>query len=151
MDAVSYKTISVSPADIKKEWLLIDAKGQRLGRLASQVARLLRGKHKVNYTPHMDCGDNVVIINANAIELSGNKWEDNEYVHYTGYPGGQRTILAKDLMAKHPTAMLEKAIKGMLPKTKLGRAIFGNLHVYAGAEHKQQGQAPKTVELKEIR
>lgn len=151
MDAVSYKTISVSPADIKKEWLLIDAKGQRLGRLASQVARLLKGKHKVNYTPHMDCGDNVVIINANAIELSGNKWEDKEYVHYTGYPGGQRTILAKDLMAKHPTAMLEKAIKGMLPKTKLGRAIFGNLHVYAGAEHKQQGQAPQTVELKEIR
>jgi large subunit ribosomal protein L13 len=151
VDAVSYKTISVSPADIKKEWLLIDAKGQRLGRLASQVARLLKGKHKVNYTPHMDCGDNVVIINANAIELSGNKWEDKEYVHYTGYPGGQRTILAKDLMAKHPTAMLEKAIKGMLPKTKLGRAIFGNLHVYAGAEHKQQGQAPQTVELKEIR
>ncbi len=151
MDAVSYKTISVSPADIKKEWLLIDAKGQRLGRLASQVARLLKGKHKVNYTPHMDCGDNVVIINANAIELSGNKWEDKEYVHYTGYPGGQRTILAKDLMAKHPTAMLEKAIKGMLPKTKLGRAILGNLHVYAGAEHKQQGQAPQTVELKEIR
>jgi large subunit ribosomal protein L13 len=151
VDAVSYKTISVSPADIKKEWLLIDAKGQRLGRLASQVARLLKGKHKVNYTPHMDCGDNVVIINANAIELSGNKWEDKEYVHYTGHPGGQRTILAKDLMAKHPTAMLEKAIKGMLPKTKLGRAIFGNLHVYAGAEHKQQGQAPQTVELKEIR
>jgi large subunit ribosomal protein L13 len=151
VDAVSYKTISVSPADIKKEWLLIDAKGQRLGRLASQVARLLKGKHKVNYTPPMDCGDNVVIINANAIELSGNKWEDKEYVHYTGYPGGQRTILAKDLMAKHPTAMLEKAIKGMLPKTKLGRAIFGNLHVYAGAEHKQQGQAPQTVELKEIR
>ena len=151
MDAVSYKTISVSPADIKKEWLLIDAKGQRLGRLASQVATLLKGKHKVNYTPHMDCGDNVIIINASAIELSGNKWEDKEYVHYTGHPGGQRAILAKDLMAKHPTAMLEKAIKGMLPKNKLGRAIFGNLHVYAGAEHKQQGQAPQTVELKEIR
>ena len=148
MDTLSYKTVSANKETVNKEWLLIDADGQNLGRLASEVAAILRGKHKTNFTPHVDCGDNVVIINAEKINLTGNKWEDKQYVRFSGYPGGQRFRSAAEMMKKKPTAMVEIAVKGMLPKNKLANQLYRNLHVYAGAEHKHEGQQPKAYELK---
>ena len=129
----------------------MDAEGQTLGRLASKVAVMLRGKHKPNFTPHVDCGDNVVVINAEKITLSGNKWEDKQYIRYTGYPGGQRTRSARDLMDKNPTALVEKAVKGMLPKNRLGADLFRNLYVYEGAEHNQEAQKPKQINLNDLK
>jgi len=151
MDTLSYKTVSANKDTVNKEWLLVDADGQALGRLASVVAKLLRGKHKPNFTPHVDCGDNVVIINAEKIQLSGNKWEDKSYIRHTGYPGGQKSITAGELHEKNPAKVVEKAVKGMLPKNKLGAQLFRNLKVYAGTEHKQDAQKPRTVNLKDIR
>lgn len=151
MDTLSYKTKSANKETVTKEWVLIDAENEILGRLASKAAFLLRGKHKANYTPHVDCGDNVVIINADKINLTGAKWTDKEYIRHSGYPGGQRSTTASEMMAKKPTAMVEKAIKGMLPKTKLGRALFRNLYVYAGSEHKQEAQKPKEIKLNTIK
>ncbi|MCB0401314.1 MAG: 50S ribosomal protein L13 [Flavobacteriales bacterium] len=151
MDTLSYKTVSANDATVNKEWILIDADNEPLGRLASKVANLIRGKHKTNFTPHVDCGDNVVVINADKIRLTGNKWEDKEYITFSGYPGGQKRATAAELMAKKPTAMVEKAVKGMLPKNKLGRAMFKNLYVYAGTEHKQQAQQPKEVKLSDLK
>jgi len=148
VDTLSYKTVSANKETVNKEWLLIDADGQNLGRLASEVAAILRGKHKTNFTPHVDCGDNVVIINAEKINLTGNKWEDKQYVRFSGYPGGQRFRSAAEMMKKKPTAMVEIAVKGMLPKNKLANQLYRNLHVYAGAEHKHEGQQPKAYELK---
>ncbi len=130
---------------------MIDAENQVLGRLASVAANFLRGKYKTNFTPHADTGDYVVIINADKIRLTGNKWDQKEYIRHTGYPGGQRVTTAKQMMAKKPTAMVEKAIKGMLPKNKLGSALFRNLHVYAGPEHEHQAQKPKKINLNSIR
>lgn len=151
MDTLSYKTISANKETVTKEWVLIDAENQILGRLASKAAFIIRGKHKPNYTPHVDCGDNVIIINAEKISLSGKKWDDKEYVRHSGYPGGQRSKTAVQLMAQKPTAMVEKAIKGMLPKNKLGSALFRNLYVYAGTEHQQEAQKPKAIKLTEIK
>lgn len=148
MDTLSYKTVSANKETVNKEWLLIDAEGQNLGRLASEVAALLRGKHKTNFTPHVDCGDNVVIINAEKINLTGNKWEDKQYVRFSGYPGGQRFRSANEMMKRKPTAMVEIAVKGMLPKNKLANQLFRNLYVYAGTEHTHDGQQPKAYELK---
>jgi len=144
---LSYKTVSANKETITKEWLLIDAEGQPLGRVASKIASLIRGKHKVDFTPHIDCGDNVVVINAEKVQLSGNKWEAKEYIRHTGYPGGQRSINAASLLAKHPERLIEKAVKGMLPKNRLGRKLFGNLYVYVGIKHEQEAQKPKKVEL----
>lgn len=151
MDTLSYKTVSANKKTVTKEWVLIDAENQVLGRLASVAAILLRGKHKTNFTPHVDCGDNVVIINAEKIRLTGDKWEAKEYMRHTGYPGGQRTTTAKELMAKKPTAMVEKAIKGMLPKNILGAELFRNLKVYAGSDHEQGAQKPKKININEVR
>ncbi len=151
MDTLSYKTISANKATANKEWILIDAENQVLGRLASVAANFLRGKYKTNFTPHADTGDYVVIINADKIRLTGNKWDQKEYIRHTGHPGGQRITPAKDLMAKKPTAMVEKAIKGMLPKNKLGSQLFRNLHVYAGGEHNHEAQKPKKINLNSIR
>lgn len=148
MDTLSYKTVSANKNTVTKEWLLVDADGLALGRLASEVAILLRGKHKPNFTPHVDCGDNVVVINAEKINLTGNKWTDKSYIRHTGYPGGQRSLTANELFDKDPTRLVEKAVKGMLPKNKLGSAIFRNLKVYAGAEHDQEAQKPKVINLK---
>ena len=148
---MSYKTKSANKSTVNKEWLLVDADVQTLGRLASKVANILRGKYKTNFTPHVDCGDNVVIINAEKISLSGNKWDDKQYIRYTGYPGGQRTRTARDLMEKKPTAMVEMAVKGMLPKNRLGADLFRNLYVYAGPEHKQEAQKPKQINLNDLR
>ncbi len=143
MDTQSYKTISANKATVNKEWLVLDAEGKKLGRLASEAARLLRGKHKTNFTPHVDCGDYVIVINAEKIELSGKKWTDKKYIRFTGYPGGQRITTANQLMAKKPFAMVEKAIKGMLPTNTLGAAMYKNLHVVVGSEHKHAAQKPK--------
>jgi len=151
MDTLSYKTISANKATANKEWILIDAENQVLGRLASVAANFLRGKYKTNFTPHADTGDYVVIINADKIRMTGKKWEQKEYIRHTGYPGGQRVTTAKQMMAKKPTAMVEKAIKGMLPKNKLGSQLFRNLYVYAGSEHNQEAQKPKKINLNSIR
>ena len=147
MDTLSYKTVSANKNTVNKEWLLVDAYGQALGRLASEVAKLLRGKHKPNFTPHVDCGDNVVVTNAAKITLSGKKWESKEYIRHTGYPGGQRSLSAKELLAKDPSRIVEKAVKGMLPKNKLGAELFRNLKVYAGENHGQEAQKPKVINL----
>ncbi len=151
MDTLSYKTISANKVTVNKEWVLVDAEGETLGRLSAIVAKMLRGKYKTNYTPHVDCGDNVVVINAEKINLNGNKWNDKIYVRHTGYPGGQRFTTATEMLHKKPTALIEKAVKGMLPKTKLGNALFGNLYVYEGSEHKQEAQKPKKIDLKTIK
>ncbi|MEE4178155.1 MAG: 50S ribosomal protein L13 [Bacteroides sp.] len=151
MNTLSYKTISANKETANKEWVLVDAENQILGRLASKVAKIIRGKHKVNFTPHADCGDHVIVINADKIQLSGSKWDQKEYVRHTGYPGGQRFTSAKQMLVKKPEAIIEKAVKGMLPKNRLGRAIFGNLYVYAGSEHPHQAQQPQQINLNTIK
>jgi large subunit ribosomal protein L13 len=151
VDTLSYKTISANKSTVDKQWLLVDAEGETLGRLASKVAKLLRGKHKPNFTPHVDCGDNVIIINSEKITMTGNKWEDKTYLRYTGYPGGQRSTTAQELKDKHPERIIEKSIKGMLPKNKLGAELFRNLKVYVGAEHGQEAQKPKAINLNDYK
>ena len=151
VDALSYKTISANKQTADKQWLVVDAEDQILGRFSSKVAKLLRGKHKPSYTPHVDCGDNVVVINADKVKLSGNKWEGKSYIRYTGYPGGQRSLTATELFAKDPKRLVEKAVKGMLPKNKLGADLFRNLHVVAGAEHPYAGQKPTAININELK
>lgn len=151
VDTLSYKTISANRKTVDKQWLLVDAEGQTLGRLASKVAKLLRGKHKPNFTPHVDCGDNVVIINAEKIVLSGNKWDHKVYQRYTGYPGGQRETSVKELLAKDPGRIVEKAVKGMLPKTRLGADLFRNLKVNVGTEHGQEAQKPTVININDFK
>ena len=145
MNTLSYKTVSANKATAQKEWIVVDAEGHNLGRFASKVAMLLRGKYKTNYTPHVDCGDNVVVINAEKINLTGNKLEDKTYIRHTGYPGGQRTLTAKVVQAKNPAILVEKAVKGMLPKNRLGRKMYKKLFVYAGSEHPHAAQNPQTL------
>ena len=151
MDTLSYKTISANKATVNKQWVLVDAEGQALGRLASKVAKLIRGKHKPNFTPHVDCGDNVIVINAEKITLSGNKWTDKSYIRHTGYPGGQKSLTATELFGKDPARVVEKSVKGMLPKNKLGAELFRNLTVVVGTEHKHAAQKPKTINLEEFK
>ena len=147
MNTLSYKTVSANKATVNKEWVIIDAEGKVLGRLAAVVASMLRGKHKTNYTPHVDCGDNVIVVNAEKAVLTEAKMTDKEYIRHTGYPGGQRIITADKLLKKNPIALVENAVKGMLPKNRLGSALYRNLHVYAGTSHKHEAQKPKTVEI----
>jgi large subunit ribosomal protein L13 len=151
LDSLIYKTISANQNTVDKKWVIIDANGQTLGRMCSKVAKLLRGKYKPNFTPHVDCGDNVIVINAEKIILSGNKWESKEYIRYTGYPGGQRSLTANELFAKDPSRLVEKSVKGMLPKNKLGANLFRNLKVYVGENHKQEGQSPVLINLKDLK
>jgi large subunit ribosomal protein L13 len=151
VDTLSYKTVSANKATVNKEWVVIDATGQVLGRLASTVARILRGKHKTNYTPHVDCGDNVIVINAEKVILTGNKMSDKEYVRYSGYPGGQYIQTPRDILVKYPERLVEKAVKGMLPKTRLGRSIYKNLKVVIGPEHKYKAQKPVLIDLNTIK
>lgn len=151
MNTISYKTRAINKENADKKWLLVDAQGQSLGRLASRVAYLLRGKHKTNFTPHADCGDNVVIINAEGIQMSGSKLTEKEYIRYTGFPGGQRFDTPEAMLNKHPERVVEHAVRGMLPKNRLGREIFRNLHVYAGAEHKQEAQKPEAIDINTIK
>jgi len=151
VNTLSYKTVLANAASVEKNWVVVDAEGQTLGRLASKVALLIRGKRKPNYTPHVDCGDNVIIVNAEKVVLSGNKMTDKTYVWHTGYPGGQRTTNPEQIMAKFPERIVEKAVKGMLPKNRLGAELFRNLHVYAGPEHKNEAQKPTAININEIK
>lgn len=147
MDTLSYKTKSANKATVSKGWVVVDASDKVLGRLSSEVAKIIRGKHKPDFTPHVDCGDNVIIINAEKVKLTGNKWDLKEYISHTGYPGGQKVVVAKDKIAKKPTFIVENAVRGMLPKNTLGRDLFRNLFVYEGAEHPHEAQQPKKIEL----
>ena len=147
MDHLSYKTISANKATVQKGWVVIDAESQVLGRLASEAARIIRGKNKTNFTPHVDCGDNVIIINAEKIRLTGKKMTDKVYIKHTGYPGGQRFKTPREFMQKNPAKILEIAIRGMLPKNRLGRRLFTNLYVYSGSEHPHAAQQPKEVKI----
>jgi len=147
VDSLSYKTIFANDATAKKQWYVVDAEGQTLGRLAAEVAKTLRGKYKTDFTPNTDAGDNVIIVNAEKIQLTGKKMSDKQYVSYTGYPGGQRFTNPAALLKTHPERVIEKAVKGMLPKNRLGKQIFGNLYVYAGSEHKHEAQQPKELKL----
>jgi|TARA_B100000809_G_scaffold261449_1_gene310365 large subunit ribosomal protein L13 len=151
VDTLSYKTVSANAATVDKNWVIVDAQNETLGRLASKVAFLIRGKHKANFTPHVDCGDNVVVINAGKIKLTGNKWDEKKYISYSGYPGGQKVATAAEVMAKNPIKMVEKSIKGMLPKNKLGSALFRNLYVYEGAEHDQAAQQPQEIKVSDLK
>ena len=147
MDTNSYKTYSPKASEIEKKWVLVDAEGHPLGRVASKVATYLRGKHKPTFAPHMDTGDNVVVINAGKVKLTGNKLQQKEYFRYTGYPGGERFTSAEELLEHKPEVVIKKAIKGMLPKNKLGNKLMTNLRVYAGPVHEQEAQQPEKIEL----
>ncbi|WP_428667978.1 50S ribosomal protein L13 [Runella sp.] len=147
MDTLSYKTVSANSATVQKDWIVVDANGEILGRLASQIAKILRGKHKPYFTPHVDCGDNVIVINADKIRLTGKKMTDKEYVRHTGHPGGQRFATPREILDKHPHRVVEMAVKGMLPKNRLGRRMFTNLYVYAGGEHPHSAQQPKEIKF----
>ena len=147
MDTLSYKTKFANKATANKEWLVVNAEDKVLGRLSSEVAKVLRGKHKPNYTPHADCGDNVIVINADKVKLTGKKWSDKVYVSYTGYPGGQRFASPLEVKAKSASRLVEMAVRGMLPKNRLGRELFRNLYVYNGSEHTHEAQKPKEIKL----
>ncbi|MFL2632964.1 MAG: 50S ribosomal protein L13 [Candidatus Marivariicella sp.] len=150
MNTLSYKTVSANSKTVDKKWLLVDVTGNPLGRSASIIASLLRGKHKTNYTPHVDCGDNVIVINAEKIVLTGQKWSQKQYIRHTGYPGGQKSLSADQIHKKNNTKLIEKAIKGMLPKNKLGAELFRNLRVYSGNNHEHDSQNPTTINLKDL-
>ena len=150
MNTLSYKTISANAQTVDKQWVVIDAGNLPLGRIASIAAIYLRGKHKTNFTPHVDCGDNVIVINAEKVLLSGDKWKQKQYVRHTGYPGGQRFLNAEQLQAKDARRLVEHAIKGMLPKNILGAEIYRNLRVIIGSEHNHEAQKPKTININEL-
>ena len=147
MNTLSYKTKHVNNETAQKEWVVIDAAGQTLGRMSSKVAKLLRGKYKASFSPHVDCGDNVIIINAEQVVLTGSKWTERKYYRYSGYPGGQKVSTPEDMMKQSPDRLVRKVIKGMLPKNKLGAAILRNLYIYEGAEHPHQAQQPKQLDI----
>jgi len=147
LNTLSFRTVSANKKTVSKKWVVVDADAEILGRLSSKIAMIIRGKHKPDYTPHVDCGDHVIVVNAEKVRLTGNKWNDKQYVSYTGYPGGQRFITPKKLMDKHPRRMLEKAVRGMLPKNRLGDALIRNLYVYAGPEHPHAAQNPESINL----
>jgi large subunit ribosomal protein L13 len=147
VDTLSYKTISANSKTVDKQWVIVDAEGKTLGRFCSEVAKVLRGKTKPNYTPHVDCGDNVIVINAEKITMTGNKMDVKEYETFSGYPGGRRVTLAKHLLEKKPRDLVERGVRGMLPKNRLGRKLFANMHVYVGAEHPHAAQKPTKLEI----
>lgn len=147
MDTLSYKTTFANKATVEKGWVIIDANGAVLGRLASVVAGIIRGKNKPGYTPHVDCGDNVIIINAEKVRLTGKKMTDKVYVRHTGYPGGQRFTTPRDVLRRFPARIIEHAVKGMLPKNRLGARLFHNMYVYAGTEHPHAAQQPREIKL----
>jgi len=151
VDTLSYKTISANKATVTKEWVVVDAEGQVLGRLASKVAMIIRGKNKPSYTPHVDCGDNVIVINAEKIIMTGKKMTDKEYVRHSGYPGGQTFQTAEAILKKYPERLIEKAVKGMLPKNRLGAELFRNLKVVVGPNHKHEAQKPRVIDLNSIK
>ena len=147
MNTLSYRTLAGNTETADKKWYVVDAEGQTVGRLASKVAKVIRGKYKTCYTPHADCGDNVIVINAEKIAFSGTKLQNKEYVRFSGYPGGQRFTSAENMLKNHPERLIEKAIKGMLPKNTLGRKLYTNLKVYKGAAHSHVAQQPELLNL----
>ena len=150
VNTLSYKTISANKETVVKDWLVIDATNKVLGRLSSEVAKILRGKHKASFTPHVDCGDHVIVINAEKVRLTGSKMTDRVHFSHSGYPGGQRLTTPAEMLAKFPERLVEHAVKGMLPKNRLGRQVFKNLHVYVGSEHPHEAQKPKELELNSL-
>jgi large subunit ribosomal protein L13 len=151
VNTLSYKTVSANKATVEKEWYIVDAKDEVLGRLATVVAMVLRGKHKTSFTPHVDCGDNVIVINAEKVKLTGNKMTDKKYLSHTGYPGGQVVKSPEYLLSKKPESVVEKAVRGMLPKSRLGSAVYRNLFVYAGENHPHEAQQPKVLDFNKIK
>ena len=151
MDTLSYKTLSANKETSNKEWFVVDAEGQTLGRMASKVAKVLRGKYKTNFTPHADCGDNVIIVNAGKIVMSGQKMSDRQIFSHTGYPGGQKRISPSEMLAKDETSVVRHAVKGMLPKNKLGAAILRNCFIYAQDNHDHEAQKPKVLNLNDLK
>lgn len=151
VDTLSYKTISANKTTVQKEWVVVDASDQVLGRLASRVAKMLRGKHKTNFTPHVDCGDQVIVINAEKVRLTGNKFFNRRHFTHSGFPGGQKRTSPKERFARKPESLVEEAVRRMLPKNRLGRAMFRNLYVYTGSEHPHEAQQPKQINLNEIK
>ena len=151
MDTLSYKTLSANKETANKEWFVVDADGQTLGRMASKIAKVLRGKYKTNFTPHADCGDYVIILNAGKIVMTGKKMEDRRIFSHTGYPGGQKRISPAEMLSKNETSVVKHAIRGMLPKTKLGAAILKNCYIYAGNEHDQEAQKPQALNLNDLK
>lgn len=151
MNTVSYRTATLNKQTVNKEWLVIDAENEVLGRLASKVAKLLRGKYKPGYTPFVDCGDNIIILNAEKVRMTGKKWTDREIFRHTGYPGGQRIDIPAEVLKKKPEWLIEHAVKGMLPKNRLTRAIMKNLHVFVGTQHPHEAQKPKEIQLNSIK
>ncbi len=147
MDTLSYKTKSAKNEEVERDWFVVDATNQTLGRMGSQIAHILRGKHKPSFTPHVDCGDHVIVINAEKVKLSGNKWNDKNYITYSGYPGGQKIKTAKQVLESKPAYIVEHAIRLMLPKNRLGRAMYGKLHVYVGDEHPHEAQKPQVLKF----
>ena len=148
MNTLSFKTISAKKGSVEKNWWILDADSRVLGRVASEVAKIIRGKHKPSFTPHVDCGDNVIVINAEKIRMTGDKMNSKEYISHSGYPGGQKRLSPKQMLAKKPERIFEYAVKGMLPKNRLGRQLFKNLYVYIGDQHPHEAQNPKVLELK---
>ena len=147
LETLSYKTIASNKSTVEKGWIIIDANNKILGRLASEVSKIIRGKHKPSFSAHVDCGDNVIVINTDKIRLTGKKWTDKVYIHHTGYPGGQRKQTSKEMHQKSSTLLIESAVKGMLPKNRLGRKLFKNLYAYAGSEHPHEAQKPTEIKL----
>lgn len=147
METNSFKTVSLNSATVEKNWVIVDADSQILGRMASEVAKRIRGKHKPNFTPNADCGDNVIVINAEKVKLTGQKWVKKEYISHSGYPGGQKIKTAEEVYKRDPRRLVEAAVKGMLPKNKLGRALYKNLHVFVGSEHPHDAQKPQAIKL----
>ncbi len=151
VDTISYKTKSANNQTVVRKWHVIDADGLIVGRMCTKVASILRGKHKPSYTPHVDTGDYVIVLNADKLRLTGNKVNDKVYLRYSGYPGGQRFTTAEEMLKKKPIFLVENAIRGMLPKNRLGAELFRNLYVYEGAEHNQEAQQPRVIELETIK
>ena len=151
METLSYKTVSANKATAQKEWVVVDAEGQILGRMCTKIAKLLRGKYKPNFTPNVDCGDNVIIINAEKVQLTGNKWNDRIYIRYTGFPGGQRECTPADMLKKGAEHLLRKVVKGMLPKNRLGSKLITNLYIFEGPEHDKQAQQPKLIDINTLK
>lgn len=148
MNTLSYRTESAKAHQVERKWFVIDAENKTLGRMSSEIAKILQGKNKASYTPHVDTGDHVIIINADKVALTGNKMNDKVYIRHTGHPGGQRFMTPKEALVKKPEFIIENAVKHMLPRTRMGRAMYKKLHVYAGPEHPHAAQKPETLNLK---
>lgn len=147
MNTLSYKTVSAKKETVERKWFIVDAQDQIVGRMCTHIAHILRGKHKPSFTPHVDCGDNIIVINADKVRFTGAKWDQKTYLTYSGYPGGQKSRTAKEVHEKKPYAVVENAVRGMLPKTKLGRAMIKKLFVYAGDEHPHAAQKPEEIKF----